>query len=296
MHGPPAVTHKGPVTEPEGSAMPDPMPQSEYWNGEVGERWARMQDALDTVFAPLTAALVQAAAARPGERVLDIGCGCGETTLMTADAVAPGGSATGLDLSRPMLARARTRTPEAAPVTWIEADAQITELPPVHDVVISRFGVMFFDESRAAFANLRRALKPGGRIVLLCWQGLPDNPWVAVPREAVLRVAPAPEPPAPGAPGPFRFGEAGALAGLLAEAGFTAVREQAVTRGLTLGRDREEAARFALTVGPVSALLRDLDEATRMRAREAVIAALPPTEPVVLGAACWLVSGTNPAK
>ncbi|ACL60635.1 class I SAM-dependent methyltransferase [Methylobacterium nodulans] len=274
--------------------MPDPMPQTEYWNGEVGERWARLQDALDAAFTPLTTALIRAAALRPGERVLDVGCGCGETTLIAAEAVAPGGFVTGLDLSRPMLARARARAPRAAPVAWVAADAQTHALAPVHDAVISRFGVMFFEDSRAAFANLRRSLKTGGRLAFLCWQSLAANPWVVVPREAALRVVPPPEPPVPGAPGPFRFGEAGLLAGLLAQAGFTAVNEAAVTCGISLGRDVAQAARFALSVGPVAALVRELDEAQRARALEAVTAALPQETPVVLGAACWLVTAINP--
>ncbi|MGY2051923.1 class I SAM-dependent methyltransferase [Methylobacterium sp. JK268] len=274
--------------------MPDPISQAEYWNGEAGERWARMQDALDTAFAPLTEALLAAAGLRPGERVLDIGCGCGETALLAAAAVGPEGAVTGLDVSRPMLARARTRTPPGAPVRWIEGDAQTLALAPDHDVVLSRFGVMFFEDSAAAFANLRRGLRPGGRAALLCWQALPANAWIAVPREAMLRLVPPPEPPVPDAPGPFRFAEPGLLPGLLARAGFAEARAVPISRDLTLGRDREEGARFALTLGPTSALVRDLGEADRTRVQAAVAAALPATGPVVLGAACWLATATNP--
>ncbi|WP_407521976.1 class I SAM-dependent methyltransferase [Methylobacterium oryzisoli] len=274
--------------------MPDLMPQAEYWNGEVGERWARMQADLDAAFAPLTDAFLDRLDLRPGLRVLDIGCGCGETTLLAAARIAPGGHAAGLDLSRPMLARARGRPSQGAPVTWIEGDAQAVGFAPDYDLVLSRFGVMFFEDSRAAFANLRRALRAGGRLGVLCWRGPHENEWVTLPREAALTVVPPPDPLPEGAPGPFRFADADLLTALLAEAGFAAVAAERIDRAITVGQDPEEAARFALTIGPVSALMRDLDPETRARAHAAVLAAMPRTRPVRLAASCWLVTATNP--
>ncbi|TGE00214.1 class I SAM-dependent methyltransferase [Methylobacterium nonmethylotrophicum] len=275
--------------------MPEPISQTEYWNGDVGARWVGMQTELDRVFAPLTAALLDGAALRPGERVLDIGCGCGETALLAAERLGPEGAVTGVDVSRPMLERARERPTKGAPITWVEADAQVHAFAPGHDLALSRFGVMFFDESRAAFANIRRGLRPGGRLAILCWRALPENDWVSVPRDAVLTVVPPPAPPVPGSPGPFRFADRDGLAALLAQTGFSKIAVTPVDRLLEIGRDAEAATRFAVTVGPIAGLLRELDDADlRDRAVAAVRAAMPSRNPVRLGSACWLATAINP--
>ncbi|MFH6781178.1 MULTISPECIES: class I SAM-dependent methyltransferase [Methylobacterium] len=279
--------------------MPEPISQVDYWNGDVGERWAAMQAELDRVFVPLTDALLAGAGLRPGERVLDIGCGCGETALLAAGRTGPSGAVAALDVSRPMLARARARASQddrtaCAPIAWIEADAQTHAFAPDHDVALSRFGVMFFEDSRQAFANIRRGLRPGGRLAALCWRALPENAWVNVARNAVLGVVPEPEPSPPGAPGPFRFADGAALVELLARAGFAQAGVTPVDRAIEIGDDAEAATRFAVTVGPVSGLLRDLDAAMRERAVAAVRAAMPEGGPVRLAAACWLVTAVNP--
>lgn len=284
--------------------MPEPISQVDYWNGPVGERWTTMQEELDRVFAPLTEALLSGAALRPGERVLDVGCGCGDTALRAAAGVGPGGAVTALDLSRPMLARGRARAEAAsgapvplAPVTWIEADAQTYPFEPEHDLALSRFGVMFFEASLPAFANIRRAVRPGGRLAFLCWRALAENPWVNVARDAVLSVVPAPAPSPPDSPGPFRFADGEALAGLLERAGLTQVTVAAVDRDIEIGVDAEAATRFAVTVGPVSGLLRELDDPDlRERAVAAVRGAMPEAAPVRLGAACWLATATVPGR
>lgn len=279
--------------------MPEPISQVDYWNGDVGERWATMQAELDRVFAPLTDALLAGAGLRPGERVLDIGCGCGETALLAAGRTGPSGAVAALDVSRPMLARARARAAEGdpnarAPITWIEADAQTRAFAPEHDVALSRFGVMFFEDSREAFANIRRGLRPGGRLAALCWRALPENAWVNVARQAVLSVVPEPEPSPPGAPGPFRFADGEALVDLLGRAGFAQAGVMPVDRAIEIGGDAAAATRFAVTVGPVSGLLRELDAPMRERAVASVRAAMPEDGPVRLAAACWLVTAVNP--
>ena len=146
--------------------------QAEYWNSKVGETWARMQEKLDRSFTPLTAALLSLAAPKPGEHALDIGCGTGETTLALAGAVGDDGTVLGLDLSEQMLARARERAEELlSEAEFRAADVATFDEEDGFDLIISRFGVMFFDDPAAAFANLHRLAAPGGRLVFACWQG-----------------------------------------------------------------------------------------------------------------------------
>ncbi|GJD44955.1 2-methoxy-6-polyprenyl-1,4-benzoquinol methylase, mitochondrial [Methylobacterium cerastii] len=280
------------------------MTQAEYWNGAVGQRWARSQGVLDAVFAPLTEALFSAVALRPGERVLDLGCGSGATALIAAEAVGATGRVVAADLSEPLLAAARARPlpAGAAPVDWIVADAETHDFPAAtFDRAISRFGVMFFSDSRAAFANLRRALTQQGRLSFLCWQAMAGNPWVTVPRAAVLPLVPDASPPDFSGPGPFRFADAGALRRLLAEAGFSDVSVAPVVRDLVLGRAADGSARAAaeaaaavvVELGPVSRLLRDAEPPLRQAALEAVTETLLPYAKdgaVHLAAGCWLVS------
>ncbi|MEL6064021.1 MULTISPECIES: class I SAM-dependent methyltransferase [unclassified Methylobacterium] len=276
--------------------------QAEYWNGEVGTRWARNQAVLDAVFAPLTDALFDRAGLKSGTRVLDIGCGSGATTVEAARRVAAAGSVTGADISAPLLAVARARVGSeasgGAPVTFVEADVERADLGSF-DAALSRFGVMFFPDSRRAFANIRRMLRPGGQLTFLCWRALPENLWVQVPREAVMPLLPeVPPPPAPDTPGPFRFADGDALSVLLRGAGFETVTCEAVDRDVALGRGdtdaaaAEAAAHVALNLGPTSHLVREAEPDLQARAEAAVTEALrrhAEGGTVHLRAACWLV-------
>lgn len=276
--------------------------QAEYWNGEVGTRWARNQAVLDAVFAPLTEALFARAGLTPGASVLDIGCGSGATTLEAARQVGTAGSVTGADISVPLLTVARARVGgealDAAPITFVEADVEQADLGPV-DAALSRFGVMFFPDSTRAFANIRRMLRPGGQLTFLCWRALPENLWVQVPREAVMPLLPElPPPPEPDTPGPFRFADADRLGGLLRGAGFGTVRCEALDRDVVLGRGdtdaeaAEAAAHMALNLGPASHLVREAEPDLRAKAEAAVTESLrgyAAEGAVRLRAACWLV-------
>ncbi|AWN34540.1 class I SAM-dependent methyltransferase [Methylobacterium radiodurans] len=277
--------------------MADGITQAAYWNGEVGQRWARNQAVLDAVFSPLTDALFEAAGLRAGTSVLDIGCGAGETTLRAAAAVGPEGAVAGADVSAPLLAAARERPMPAgaAPVAWVEADVETYPFPPASlDAALSRFGTMFFADTQAAFANIRAALKPGGQLTLLCWQAMAANPWVSVPRAAILPLVPAPgPPPPPDQPGPFRFADGAALEARLRAAGFRDIVRTGLRVPVTLGRDPETAARVACELGPPSHLLREAEPELRARALASVAEALRPHATdggVQLEAACWLVA------
>lgn len=276
--------------------------QVDYWNGETGQRWARDADRLDAAFRPLTDALVQHAAVQPGERVLDVGCGCGELTGLLAGRAGPGGAVLAVDVSRPMLERARARSPTegAAPITWKQADAAALPCAEAgYDVLASRFGVMFFSDPLAAFRHLRLSLRPGGRLAMLCWRPAADNAWVAVPRAAMLQVVPAPPPAPPLAPGPFAFADAAHTGAMLAQAGFTGVASLAVDARLQVpptpgGTPLEDAVRFVTECGPASGLVRDADAVMRERAVDAVRSAMAGPDGPGLGAACWLYSAVNP--
>ena len=146
--------------------------QIEYWNGAVGECWAAFQPVLDKALSAISDTALAFAAAKPGERVLDVGCGTGTTTYALAKTVGPGGDVTGVDISRPMLAVARSR---GVGVNFREADAATHLFHPTHDLVFSRFGVMFFADPAAAFANIRKAIAPHGRLAFVCWRDMKEK-------------------------------------------------------------------------------------------------------------------------
>ena len=270
--------------------------QVEFWNGTVGQRWARLQDRIDLQLNNISDALMPFAAARSGERVLDIGCGCGTTTLRLGMSVAPEGSVAGLDISTPMLEVARARAQAMnADIPFLESDASRHDFQPVFDLVFSRFGVMFFDDPVAAFANIRTALAPRGRLAFVCWRAFPENAWAFVPYTAAKNLLPEQPPADPHAPGPFAFADADRLKGILAKAGFANIRIEKLDTTSNLGADLDDAADAALNVGPLSRAAGDLDEATRGKIREAVKAAFVPYQTpagITPAAACWLVSAT----
>ncbi len=173
----------------------------EYWNGRPAHVWVTDAERFDTMLAPFGRRLLTAAVLTPGERVLDVGCGNGAISLEAARTVGPGGWVTGLDLSAPMLGVARRRAEEQGfDVDFVQGDAQTASFDDPFDVVLSRFGVMFFDEPEAAFVNLARAARPGGRLCFVCWQEMFANDWIAVPAMAMVAHVGIPELPEPGAP------------------------------------------------------------------------------------------------
>ncbi|UZE06617.1 class I SAM-dependent methyltransferase [Pseudomonas corrugata] len=192
------------------------------WNGQSGEYWAANQARLDAMFAVFGQAAIEAAAPATGERVLDVGCGAGASSLALAARVGAGGHVLGVDISEPLIGRARAFAPKDTPVLFRVADASSTELPEgAFDILFSRFGVMFFDDPTGAFAHMRRALRPGGRVAFVCWRGVAENDWLRLPMGAIKDIVPLPAPPGPEAPGPFSFGDRGRVTRILTAAGFT---------------------------------------------------------------------------
>jgi ubiquinone/menaquinone biosynthesis C-methylase UbiE len=180
--------------------------QIAYWNGPGGQHWTDRQQAQDTLLAPIADILADRARAKAGERVVDVGCGCGATTIVFAKRVGPTGHVVGVDVSAPMLARARQVAPTSLPVEFVLADA--TVYPFVFasfDLMVSRFGVMFFAQPAVSFANMRRALQPSGRLAFVCWREPRDNPWLMAPLQAAYKRVPKLPQLGPDDPGPFSF-------------------------------------------------------------------------------------------
>lgn len=272
--------------------------QKSYWNEQAGPIWVSQQERLDRQIGPHGERAIARLAPAPGERVLDLGCGCGASSLELARRVAPGGHVLGLDLSEPMLARARERAAAAglANLAFRVADVQSASLEAgAFDAAFSRFGVMFFADPVAAFRNVRRALRPGGRLVFACWRAVKENPWVLVPMAAAAPLLTLPPPPPAGAPGPFAFGDATRVQAILEAAVFEAVAIEPVDLMMTPGGgDPEEAADTFLQVGPLASALRETnaDAALRDRVRAAVRKSFEPHQSggrVELGSAIWLV-------
>ena len=276
--------------------------QAEHWNtGEGVAHWIDNQGRYDRMHAPFTALILGAAALQPGQQVLDVGCGCGGTTLAAARLVAPG-QAAGLDLSGPMLARARADAEAAglANAVFEQGDAQVQPLEPASfDAVISRFGVMFFADPVAAFANIRSATRPGGRLVFVCWQPRAANEWLLVPGAALAEHDGPPEAGPGDGPGMFAFADPDRLRPILAAAGWrdieiTSERVSILVGG---GGSVDDAVEFLRTASMGRTMLARADAATAERAITSVRAALMPyadADGVHLGAAVWLIRAAAP--
>ncbi|MBB3013178.1 class I SAM-dependent methyltransferase [Cupriavidus alkaliphilus] len=276
------------------------------WNGQSGERWVANQARLDAMVAVFGQAAMEAAAPATGERVLDIGCGAGASSLALAARVGAGGQVLGVDISEPLIGRARALAQRDTPALFQVADASSAELPEAaFDILFSRFGVMFFDDPIAAFAHMRRALRPGARVAFVCWRGAAENDWVRLPMGALKGIVPPSALPDPEAPGPFSFGDPGRVARILTAAGFTDIAidpfDAAVPFGEGGTRDAaiDDAVKMTLEVGPLSRALADQPDDIRARASAAVRAAfagLPGERSVMINGAAWIVMARNPVS
>ena len=283
---------------PIASAKQDNTAQIAYWNDKAAVTWTTFQERLDALFEPITAHALDAAAPASGERAIDIGCGCGATVLALADRLGPTGQVLGLDISEPMAARARERIAAAGLTNAqvVVSDAANHDFPEAGaDLLFSRFGIMFFADPVAAFANLHRAMRPSGRLVCAAWRPLTENPWFTVPLEAARPMLP-PQPPAdPNAPGPFALANPDRTTGILAHAGWqdvTLTRHDAPMRLAGAGQI-EQAAEFTTRVGMLARLLADEAPEIRARVREAVAEALKPYDGPAgfnLSGSIWLIS------
>jgi SAM-dependent methyltransferase len=240
------------------SVHADNAAQAEYWNANAGQKWTEHQEHQDQVLRPVSDRLIAVAKPKAGERVIDVGCGCGATTIAFAEHVKPDGAVLGLDVSEPMLARARERAGQDLPITLALADATVHNVTSnAADLVVSRFGVMFFADPAKSFANLRRGLKPGGRLVFACWRRVLSDAGFAD----------------------------------------IALEPHDLELDIAVGRGLDTAVRASMTIGPTSRMLDGQSEAVRAAATADIrkaLAAHARGESVPLGAAIWIVTARNP--
>ena len=271
--------------------------QIEYWNSKVGDTWARMQDRLDRAFTPVTAALLSVAAPQPGEFVLDVGCGSGETTLALANAVGDEGGALGVDISEQLLARARSRAEGLLSIAeFRDADAATFDDDGDFDLIVSRFGIMFFDDPVAAFANLHRLAAPSGRIAFACWQPPAENLWATLPMQALATLLPEIPAGDPLVPGPFAFADPARVHAILAAAGWHDIVFDDLPFAMLVGDGDDplaSAVHFNLRIGPAARAIRDAGAVAEAAAPALLASALAPfhgDDGVALPGAVWLVS------
>lgn len=273
--------------------------QYEAWNGDSGQRWVIDADRRDHILAPVADALLAAANVGAGEAVVDVGCGCGATTLAAAQAVGPTGAVYGIDLSGPMLdvARRRAEASGLSNITLVQGDVQTHRFPARSDAAISRFGTMFFADQTAALASIRRGLRPGGRICLATWQPLEANDWLTIPGAALLRYGSLPDTEA-GAPGMFAQSDPEHVTATLRAAGYADPQLDPVKLTLTPGADPDEAVDYMAGTGVGRAVLDSVPDDQQPAALEAVRAVLADhhtqADGVRLGAAIWIVTADNP--
>jgi ubiquinone/menaquinone biosynthesis C-methylase UbiE len=274
--------------------------QVAYWNGPAGRRWVQRQEEQDRLLAPVAEVLLDRCAARPGEFVLDIGCGWGGIALALARRVAPGGQVLGVDVSELMLARARELLPRGLPLEFALGDATVYPFTPGRaDLLCSRFGVMFFADPVRSFTNMRRGLRRGARVAFACWREPRENPWLMVPLQEAYRHVPRLPEVGPEDPGAFSFAAERRVRDILQRAGFDAIRLEPVDLSLDLagGAGLEAAVNTAAGIGPTSRALEGQSAAVQAAALAAIRAALAAHQVgarVPLAGAIWIVTAVNP--
>jgi SAM-dependent methyltransferase len=280
--------------QPFGGQMSKPNEsQIDYWNGRAGEKWAAMQISLDRMLSPAMAKLKECVGPISGKRILDIGCGTGETCAVWMEG---GADVTGVDVSAPMLAIAAKRTAGKAKI--VEADASTWMGDAPFDLAVSRFGVMFFDAPDVAFATIAANIRPGGRLLFTCWRPAAENQWVTTPMSAIRDLLPESPQPAPHAPGPFALAAKDRLDGILRRSGFVDVSIRPFDFAVAMGGEGgvDVAVPFVMQIGPSGAALAEASKEVRAAAAERLKVALAPHDQgglVTLGGAIWMVEAVR---
>jgi SAM-dependent methyltransferase len=270
--------------------------QATLWNGPAGRAWVETQALLDHLFRPFEALLVDAVSARTPGQVLDVGCGTGSTTLAVARQLGADGCATGIDISEPMIAAARARADrEGTPARFVCANAQAYAFHPASlDLIVSRFGVMFFDDPVQAFANLRDAARSDAELRLIAWRSAAENPFMTTAERAAAPVLPELPTRRPDGPGQFAFANRDRVRSILDESGWAGIEIEPIDVTCTL--PEEDLVLYLTRLGPVALILREADDATRPRVIDTVRAAFDTyvrEGKVRFTAACWLIGARS---
>jgi SAM-dependent methyltransferase len=272
--------------------------QIAFWNGPAGQHWTDRQQAQDAMLAPVSDILIDRARAGAGERIVDVGCGCGATAIALAQRVGPAGYVLGIDISAPMLGRARQIVPAGLPIDFVLADATTYPFEAASfDLLVSRFGVMFFADPVLSFANLRDALRPSGRLAFACWREPRENPWMMTPLQAVYQHVPKLPRPGPEDPGPFAFASEQRVKNILSAAGFSGIAMEPCPLSLdvAIGRGLDAAVETALEIGPAARALEghplDVITAATRSIREA-LAPFVSGQAVLLPGSIWIVTAS----
>jgi SAM-dependent methyltransferase len=270
--------------------------QIAYWNGPAGGRWADRQAAQDILLGPVADILIDRAKPVSGERVIDVGCGSGATAIAFGRKVAPSGHVFGIDVSNPMLERARASAPKDLPIDFVLADATVYPFDPQSvDLLASRFGVMFFADPVLSFTNMRKALRPSGRLAFACWREPRENPWMLAPLQAVYKHAPKLPPQGPEDPGPFAFASEERVNRILSAAGFTniAMEPYPLSLDIAIGGGLDAAVQSVLGIGPSNRALEGQPAEIRAAAIQSIREMLTPLargNTVPLAGSIWIVT------
>jgi len=273
--------------------------QVKLWNGAAGRAWVETRDVLEGMFKPLEELLVRAVADVVARHVLDIGCGTGATTFAAADVLGPQEHCTGIDISEPMIAVARDRAErEGRPADFICADAQSHAFAPASfDIIISRLGVMFFADPVQAFANLRRAARPGAALRFIAWRGAAENPFMTTAERAAKPLLPDLPPRWPDAPGQFGFADRKRVERILEDSGWGAIAIEPID--IALSFPASELTGYVSWLGPVGTMLQGMEEPRRTLVIEAARGAFDRYvhgNEIRFTAACWMVAARAPVE
>jgi SAM-dependent methyltransferase len=267
--------------------------QARLWNGPSGHAWVENQELLDHIYKPFEHLIVEIASAKPRDGVLDVGCGAGATTLAIARGVGGVNRCVGVDISEPLVAVARARAErEHIAATFICANAQTHPFEDqMFDLIVSRFGVMFFDDPVAAFGNLRRAARDRGELRAIAWRSAADNAFMTTAERTAAPLLPNLSPRRPNAPGQFALANDHRMHAILDASGWSNIDIRPIDVSCTM--PAKDLVRYVTRLGPVGLVFQQLDETTRARVVETVLPALSPFvqgDEVRFTAACWLVA------